>query len=219
MIFLENEKIYYDEGPLTSSDAFLQGLLSHSLSLSRGSLPQTNSKKPFSYQTKISYQSQLCKFVWDWAFGETAASNQQMSWCLCKFSRLYPWALRIYVELAQFSPNLGVLLHASLIPWQLCQMRISDCKCRYIHWSNSCFNMCLIYTSPSPFFNSLPSFTQPQFSGEKQVISSWSNNLWRQWEEFFPLPNKNQTNNSLPSCFYSQCQPYLHLQCKPITDS
>lgn len=47
-----------------------------------------NRKKLLVTELKFLHQSLLCKFAQDWAFGETANSSQQMSWCLYKFSRL-----------------------------------------------------------------------------------------------------------------------------------
>lgn len=87
-----------------------------------------------------------------------------MSLCLYKFSRQQSTAFEDmlnYKILTQFSPNLGILLHASLKPTWLCQMWISDCKCIYIHRSNSCFNIYVSFILPQdPFsilYQALPS--------------------------------------------------------------
>lgn len=108
--------------------------------------------------------------------------------------------MRISIKLAQFSPNLGILWHASLIPRWLCQTWISDCKCSYIHRSNSCFNICVSFIHPqAPFsihYQALPTHSS---LGKSKWLVPGVKNLWRKGEEFLPLPNKkiNQTTHFL----------------------
>lgn len=64
--------------------------------------------------------------------------------------------------------------------------------------------MCLIYKFLSPFFNSLPSFTSPQFSEEKYP---WSISLWRQGEEFLPPHKKKKTKSNKKSPFLRAFTP------------
>lgn len=149
MILLEKEKICHDEEPLISLMHSVQGLLlSYSLNPSRGSFPDTNSKKllviKLKFLIKVSCVSlhgteHLVKLQLQVSKCPGACTNSLD----CK-----PQALRICVKSAQFSPNLVILLRSSLIPRWLSQMWISDCKCSYIHRSNSCFNKCVSFINP-----------------------------------------------------------------------
>lgn len=111
-----------------------------------------------------------------------------------------PQPLSIYVKLAQFSPNLGILLHASIIPRWPCQMWISDCKCSYIHRSNSFFNLCVSFIYPqAPFSIYYQAFPSHSYLGKSKRLVPGVKTCGGKGENFslFQTKKINQTTHFL----------------------
>lgn len=106
-----------------------------------------------------------------------------------------PQDFRIYVKLAQFSSNFGMLLHASLTPRWLCQVWISDCKSSAIHTPNSYFNKCGLFIDPqAPFPVHYQALSIPTSLGESRWLLPGVTSCGGEGENFCPLPKKPKSH-------------------------